>query len=44
VPGKQREKIGETLVWVLPSPSPLADNHWDVAPWRALARAVKRLA
>ena len=44
VPGKQREKIGETLVWILPSPSPLADNHWDVAPWRALARAVKRLA
>ena len=26
---------------VLPSPSPLAANHWDIGPWRALARAVK---
>ena len=32
VPGKQQEKIGETIVWILPSPSPLADNHWDIAP------------
>jgi TDG/mug DNA glycosylase family protein len=40
--GRQAERIGETIVWVLPSPSPLASNHWDIAPWRALARAVKR--
>jgi TDG/mug DNA glycosylase family protein len=43
VPGKQDERIGETIVWVLPSPSPLAGNHWDIAPWRALARAVRRI-
>ncbi len=40
--GRQPEKIGDTAVWILPSPSPLADNHWDIAPWRALARAVRR--
>ena len=42
VAGRQKDKIGETTVWILPSPSPLADNHWDIKPWRALARAVKR--
>jgi TDG/mug DNA glycosylase family protein len=42
VPGKQKERIGETIVWILPSPSPLAGNHWDIGPWRALAWAVKR--
>ena len=42
VTGRQDRKIGETIVWVLPSPSPLASNHWDIAPWRALARAVRR--
>lgn len=42
LPGKQAEKIGGTEVWILPSPSPLASNHWDIAPWRALAKAVRR--
>lgn len=41
-PGRQTESIGGTAVWILPSPSPLADNHWDIAPWRALARAVRK--
>jgi TDG/mug DNA glycosylase family protein len=40
--GEQPEKIGGTRVWILPSPSPLAANHWDIAPWRALAKAVRR--
>jgi TDG/mug DNA glycosylase family protein len=39
--GEQPERIGQTRVWILPSPSPLADNHWDIAPWRALAKAVR---
>jgi len=43
LPGRQVEKIGDTEVWILPSPSPLASNHWDIAPWRALAKAVGRL-
>jgi TDG/mug DNA glycosylase family protein len=42
--GKQPETIGGTTVWILPSPSPLADNHWDIGPWRALARAVAHKA
>lgn len=40
-PGPQENQIGTTKVWILPSPSPLAANHWDIAPWRALARKVK---
>jgi TDG/mug DNA glycosylase family protein len=39
--GEQVDRLGETRVWILPSPSPLADNHWDIAPWQALAKAVK---
>lgn len=39
--GEQPERLGETRVWILPSPSPLAANHWDIAPWRDLAKAVK---
>ena len=41
LPGEQKERIGTTSVWILPSPSPLASNHWNIAPWRALARKVK---
>ena len=41
--GEQPERIGDTRIFILPSPSPLAANHWDIKPWRALARAVKKL-
>lgn len=44
VAGEQREKLGDTRVWILPSPSPLAANHWDIKPWRALAKAVRKLS
>jgi TDG/mug DNA glycosylase family protein len=40
--GRQDEQIGATRVWILPSPSPLASNHWDIAPWRTLAREIKQ--
>ena len=40
--GEQAERWGKTRVWILPSPSPLADNHWDIGPWQALGRAVRR--
>lgn len=43
MPGRQPETIGNTEVWILPSPSPLASNHWDIGPWRALAKAVRRV-
>ena len=44
VAGEQPERLGETRVLILPSPSPLAANHWDIEPWRDLAKAVATLA
>ncbi|MEO8301233.1 MAG: mismatch-specific DNA-glycosylase [Rhizomicrobium sp.] len=44
VAGEQEERIGDTRVFILPSPSPLAANHWDIKPWRALAKAVSALS
>jgi double-stranded uracil-DNA glycosylase len=41
--GEQEERLGDTRVFILPSPSPLAANHWDIKPWRALAKAVAAL-
>src|SRR6185437_1404681 len=38
--GEQDQGWGGTRLWVLPSPSPLADNHWDIAPWRTLAETI----
>jgi double-stranded uracil-DNA glycosylase len=35
--GLQLEKIGETVLFVLPSPSGLARSHWSMAPWQELA-------
>ena len=43
VAGEQPQRLGDTRVFILPSPSPLAANHWDIQPWRDLARVVKRL-
>ena len=41
VAGEQEQRMGQTRLWLLPSPSPLAMNHWDIAPWKALAKAVR---
>jgi len=38
--GEQPQTWGPTRVWILPSPSPLAGNHWDIGPWKELARVV----
>jgi TDG/mug DNA glycosylase family protein len=43
VAGEQPQRMGDMRVFILPSPSPLAANHWDIKPWRALARAVEQL-
>ena len=40
--GFRNETIGATRLYVLPSPSGRAGSFWDIAPWRALAEAVKR--
>jgi TDG/mug DNA glycosylase family protein len=41
--GRQVAKIGETGIWVLPSPSPAAQNAWNEEVWHDLAREVKVL-
>jgi double-stranded uracil-DNA glycosylase len=43
VAGEQPQRMGDTRVFILPSPSPLAANHWDIKPWRDLAKAVNKL-
>jgi TDG/mug DNA glycosylase family protein len=43
VAGEQSEMLGDTRLFILPSPSPLAANHWDIKPWRDVARAVAKL-
>jgi double-stranded uracil-DNA glycosylase len=35
--GLQAERIGNTQLFVLPSPSPAARNHWNLAYWQELA-------
>ena len=35
--GVQDEVIGNTRVFVLPSPSGQARGHWSIAPWQQLA-------
>jgi len=34
--GPQNETIGDTKLFVLPSPSGQARGHWDLKPWLAL--------
>ncbi|HET7268471.1 MAG TPA: mismatch-specific DNA-glycosylase [Oleiagrimonas sp.] len=36
--GEQRERIGSTRVFTLPSPSGQARRFWSIEPWRELAR------
>jgi double-stranded uracil-DNA glycosylase len=44
VAGEQSEMLGQTRIFILPSPSPLAANHWDIEPWRNLAWAVSNMS
>lgn len=39
--GLQKETLGETRLWVLPSPSGQARVYWDAGVWRGLADAVR---
>jgi double-stranded uracil-DNA glycosylase len=38
--GKQAEMLGDTAIWVLPSPSPVAQTAWNESVWHALAEDV----
>ena len=40
--GLQNARIGETLIFVAPSPSGLAKKSWDEEVWRDLARLARR--
>lgn len=39
--GPQAQRLGETEVWIMPSPSPTAHWNWDAALWRKLAKRVR---
>lgn len=41
-PGRQEDRIGRAVVFVLPSPSGAARAYWDPEPWRALATFLGR--
>lgn len=42
--GAQAERIGQTQVFALPSPSGQARRHWTIAPWRELACAFRAVS
>ncbi len=39
--GPQPERVGETVLWVLPSPSGRARTYWDIRPWEEVAAFVR---
>jgi double-stranded uracil-DNA glycosylase len=39
--GEQPERLGNTRIWALPSPSPTANWAWQIDPWRSLSESVK---
>lgn len=41
--GAQADAIGDTQLFVLPSPSGQARGHWNIEPWRALAMRYRAL-
>ena len=41
--GLQHESIGNTRLFVLPSPSGRARGHWDLLPWEALSDCMSKL-
>lgn len=41
--GLQEERIGDTQIFVLPSPSGQARTYWKPGPWMALAQLVRAL-
>jgi TDG/mug DNA glycosylase family protein len=39
--GPQATRIGDTELWIVPSPSPAAMNAWTLEPWRQLSFRVR---
>ena len=42
--GPMEERVGETMIFVLPSPSGAARGYWNVGPWEELQRMSRTLA
>jgi len=42
--GRQRSRLGDTVLFVLTSPSGQARSHWNLATWRALAELKLQMA
>ena len=40
--GPQEQRIGDTQLWVLPSPSGQARKFWTITPWQCLAAAIRK--
>jgi len=41
--GRQPERLGDTQVFVLPSPSGQARRHWNTEPWRQLGHRFRQV-
>lgn len=41
--GQQEEKVGDSLVYVLPSTSPAAVGSWDEGPWLLLGKMIREM-
>lgn len=41
--GEQEMRLGDTRIFILPSPSGQARRFWNISPWQQLARAIKQL-
>ena len=41
--GRQERRLEDTELWVLPSTSPLGDNHFRIEPWEDVAARYREL-
>ena len=41
--GQQEQKVGPTLIWVLPSTSPVAGKYWNIDHWKNLKKMADKL-
>ncbi|MEA1948350.1 MAG: mismatch-specific DNA-glycosylase [Thermodesulfobacteriota bacterium] len=41
--GRQNHKLGDTLIWVLPSTSSAANRYWNVDHWKNLKKIADKL-
>ena len=39
--GEQEMRLGDTRIFILPSPSGQARRFWNITPWQQLAKSIK---